>query len=35
MFYNTDLYSYQQYQAVNASSWASKAYVMNEEAIAA
>ena len=29
--YNTALYSSIQYQAVNAKSWASKAYVMNEE----
>lgn len=27
---NTALYSQMQYQAVNASTWASKAYVMNE-----
>jgi hypothetical protein len=30
MFFNTDLYNQFQYQAVNAKSWASKAYVMNE-----
>ena len=29
--YNTALYNQHQYKAVNASSWASKAYVMNEE----
>ena len=29
--YNTALYGQGQYQAVNAKSWASKAYVMNEE----
>jgi hypothetical protein len=29
---NTALYSQAQYNAVNAKSWASKAYVMNEEA---
>ena len=29
--YNTALYNQFQYQAVNAKSWASKAYVMNEE----
>ena len=29
--YNTALYSQNQYAAVNAKSWASKAYVMNEE----
>ncbi len=28
--YNTSLYNQLQYQAVNAKSWASKAYVMNE-----
>jgi hypothetical protein len=28
---NTALYNQSQYQAVNAKSWASKAYVMNEE----
>ena len=28
--YNTALYNQYQYQAVNAKSWASKAYVMNE-----
>ncbi|MFZ9296545.1 MAG: hypothetical protein ACO259_10105 [Bacteroidia bacterium] len=31
--YNTALYSQNQYAAVNAKSWASKAYVMNEENI--
>jgi hypothetical protein len=30
---NTALYSQHQYQAVKATSWASKAYVMNEESI--
>ena len=30
MFYNTDLYGQSQYNAVNAATWASKAYVMNE-----
>ena len=29
--YNTALYNQNQYQAVNAKSWADKAYVMNEE----
>lgn len=29
--HNTALYSQHQYQAVNAKSWADKAYVMNEE----
>ena len=33
-FSNTDLYSQYQYQAVGASSWASKAYVMNEPTLA-
>ena len=32
---NTALYSQAQYQAVNAKTWADKAYVMNEEVIAA
>jgi hypothetical protein len=32
---NTALYDQHQYQAVNAKTWASKAYVKNEEAIAA
>jgi hypothetical protein len=32
---NTALYDQHQYQAVKAKTWASKAYVMNEEAIAA
>ena len=31
--YNTALYGQGQYQAVNAKSWASKAYVMNEEQV--
>ena len=31
--YNTALFSSLQYQAVNAKSWASKAYVMNEEEV--
>ena len=31
--YNTALYSQGQYVAVNAKSWASKAYVMNEEVV--
>ena len=30
-FYNTSLYNQFQYSAVNAKSWASKAYVMNDE----
>lgn len=30
MFYNTDLYNQRQYNAVNAATWASKAYTMNE-----
>lgn len=30
MFFNTTLYSQSQYGAVNAATWASKAYVMNE-----
>ena len=30
MFQNTELYSHYQYQAVGATSWASKAYVMNQ-----
>ena len=30
MYYNTNLYSHEQYQAVNSKTWASKAYVMNE-----
>jgi hypothetical protein len=30
MFHNTDLYNQIQYTAVNAATWASKAYVMNE-----
>ena len=29
MYYNTNLYSQEQYQAVNSKTWASKAYVMN------
>jgi hypothetical protein len=33
--YNTALYSQHQYATVKAKSWASKAYVMNEEVIAA
>jgi hypothetical protein len=32
---NTALYNQAQYQAVNAKTWADKAYVMNEEVIAA
>jgi hypothetical protein len=32
---NTALYCQGQYQAVNAKTWASKAYVKNEEAVAA
>jgi hypothetical protein len=32
---NTSLYNQYQYQAVNAKTWADKAYVMNEEVIAA
>jgi len=32
---NTALYNQGQYEAVNAKTWASKAYVMNEEVIAA
>ena len=30
MYYNTNLYSHEQYKAVNSKTWASKAYVMNE-----
>ena len=30
LFYNTQLYDHRQYQAVGATSWASKAYVKNE-----
>jgi hypothetical protein len=30
MYINTELYDQRQYQAVNASSWASKAFTMNE-----
>jgi hypothetical protein len=30
MFYNTELYSANQYKAVNSATWASKAFVMNE-----
>jgi len=30
LYYNTNLYSATQYKAVNASTWASKAYVMNQ-----
>jgi hypothetical protein len=30
MWYNTELYSQQQYNAVNSKTWASMAYVMNE-----
>ena len=30
MFYNTELYNYQQYKAVNSATWASMAFVMNE-----
>ena len=33
--HNTALYNQYQYQAVNAKTWADKAYVMNEEVIAA
>ena len=29
LFHDTDLYNHRQYQAVQATSWASKAYVMN------
>ena len=35
MFYNTNLYSQLQYQAVGAKTWASMAYVMNEVEMAA
>ena len=31
MYYNTNLYSHQQYKSVNSKSWASMAYQMNEE----
>jgi hypothetical protein len=31
--YNTSLYGQGQYQAVNAKTWADKAYVMNEEVV--
>jgi len=34
LFSNTDLYNQYQYKAVNASSWASRAYVMNEPTLA-
>lgn len=30
LWYNTELYSQQQYKAVNSKTWASMAYVMNE-----
>ena len=30
LFYNTELYSQHQYNAVNSATWASMAYVMNE-----
>ena len=30
MYYNTNLYSHQQYKSVNSKSWASMAYQMNE-----
>jgi len=30
MFYNTNLYSWEQYKAVNSKTWASKAFVMNQ-----
>ena len=30
LYYNTELYSQQQYKAVNSKTWASQAYVMNE-----
>jgi hypothetical protein len=30
MFYDTNLYSNEQYKSVNATSWASKAFTMNE-----
>ena len=30
LWYNTELYSHQQYAAVNSKTWASMAYVMNE-----
>lgn len=31
LWFNTELYSQKQYQIVKATSWSSKAYVMNEE----
>ena len=31
LYYNTNLYSHQQYKSVNSKSWASMAYQMNEE----
>jgi len=31
MFYNTNLYNYAQYKAVNSSTWASYAYQQNQE----
>ena len=34
IWYNTDLYNNDQYQAVNAKTWASKAFVMNEVEVA-
>jgi hypothetical protein len=30
MYYNTNLYSHQQYKSVNSKSWASMAYQMND-----
>ncbi len=32
MFYNTNLYNYAQYKAVNSSTWASYAYQQNQQA---
>lgn len=35
LFYNTNLYDQEQYHAVNAKTWADRAYVVNETAIPA
>ena len=31
LYYNTNLYSYEQYRSVNSKTWADKAFVMNKE----
>ena len=31
LYYNTNLYSYEQYKLVNSKTWADKAFVMNKE----